>query len=947
MKRIESVFAVVKTLCEEQCRIEGVVSGVSTDQVAMALCILRPNASCDLNALVKAGKLEKLEGKPVLYKKLDSETSGEDAIERSVLDSIIGADKSLKNAVKQAKAAVRYPPLGLHTLLLGETGVGKSMFAETIFRYAQDIGRLQGSSPFIAFNCADYAHNPQLLLAQLFGAKKGSYTGAERDRVGLVEKANGGILFLDEVHRLSPEGQEMLFYLIDKGLFRSMGEVEEYRKVEIMIICATTENVNSTMLRTFTRRIPMIIKLPAIRERTIGERWELIKTFFKQEVQCINVPIRVSPNALKAFLLYDCPNNIGQLKSDIKLSCARAFLDYVGNKDENLKVSSEELPEYILKGFVKYKDHRDDLDILGLTEDIIFQVTDGKQINLKYKETMSIYEVLEEKIKKLRMKGMSEKNIQLIMGLDIDTYIKQYMSKFRKDNLEALYKVVDKKVVDVTQKFLRYANNKIGKKFSDKILFGMSIHISSTLERIWEGKKISNPNLAEIQKSYNKEFSVAMHFSILLKNTFDIQIPLDEIGFITMFIVLDEYVGEKYPGRVGVIVAMHGASTATSMVEVANRLLGENHAVGYDMPLEKKTETALVEITQLVEQSNEGQGVIMLVDMGSLVMFGHMIYQHTSIPIKTIEMASTPMVLEAVRKSLMRVPLDDIYYAVTNLSPYIGRIYGNAPDFNNYFKDNVIVVACITGKGTAIKLKEIIEGSLFGQDRKIDIILIEIANMADFMAKVMKIKREKNLIAVVSSIKPQDSTVQYISPKQLLEGKLEIILSEIFPNARKEFPRVNCTDVGRSFDSSDVEFDEEGNSNNLKTPFTLDRLFFMKNIINEHTGLDGEQFMASFTVFYLELAKNNFIISEDASIGLILHLACAIEKLLSGEVMDSASSCKMVDMNQYGESYAIVVAALRPIEETLHIKLPDREYCNIVDLLHYSKVNKSGVEYGG
>ncbi|MDF2572999.1 MAG: system transcriptional activator, partial [Sporomusa sp.] len=138
MKRIESVLMVVKTLCEEQHRIDGMVSGVSTDQVAMELSILRPNASGDLNALVKAGKLEKLEGKPVLYKTLDSEASEEDAAEKSVLDAIIGADKSLKNAVKQAKAAVRYPPLGLHTLLLGETGVGKSMFAETIFRYAQD-----------------------------------------------------------------------------------------------------------------------------------------------------------------------------------------------------------------------------------------------------------------------------------------------------------------------------------------------------------------------------------------------------------------------------------------------------------------------------------------------------------------------------------------------------------------------------------------------------------------------------------------------------------------------------------------------------------------------------------------------------------------------------------------------------------------------------------------
>lgn len=927
MKRIESVLLLVKTLCEEQCQEEGMILGVSTDQIAVSLGIQRPNASGDLNMLVKTGKLEKVEGKPVLYKTVvHCESEGDDANERSVLDAIIGADKSLKNVIKQAKAAVRYPPLGLHTLLLGETGVGKSMFAETIFRYALQIGRLEGNAPFIAFNCADYAHNPQLLLAQLFGAKKGSYTGAERDRIGLVEKANGGILFLDEVHRLSPEGQEMLFYLIDKGLFRSMGEVEEYRKVEVLIICATTENVDSTLLRTFTRRIPMIIKLPAIRERTISERWGLIQTFFKQEVESIHVPISVSPNALKAFLLYDCPNNIGQLKSDIKLSCARAFLDYVGGKDEILRVSSEELPEYILKGFVKYKEHRGDFDTLGLTEDIIFQVSQGKKINIKYKDTVSIYEVLEQKIKNLRSKGMSEKNIQLIMGLDIDTYIKQYMAKFRKDNLEALYKIVDRKVVDVTQQFLRYAANKIGKQFNDKILFGMSIHISSTLERIREGKEISNPHLAEIKKSYATEFAAAVHFGVLLKNTFGIQIPLDEIGFITMFIVLDEYIGDDYPGRVGVIVAMHGVSTATSIAEVANRLLGEKHAIGYDMPLEKKTETALTEITQLVKQCNEGQGVIMLVDMGSLVMFGHMIYEQTGIPIKTIEMTSTPMVLEAVRKALMRVPLDDIYYAVTNLSPYIGRIYSNPPELSNQLKDDVIVVACITGKGTAIKLKTMIEKSLQDRDMRIDIIPIEIASKTDFHAKLVKIQHEKNLIAVISSIKPQENIAPYLSPKQLIEGKLDALLAEIIPFDHS---------VGDTA-SSPPNMEGKINTDDLNMAFTLDRLTFMQDILKEHVNIDGERFMTAFKLFYTELAKDNFFIGEDASIGLILHLACAIEKLLLGKAIDSSTRCEQLDMNLYGESYDIVRAALRPLEESLNITLPDNEYCNIVMLIHYT-----------
>jgi transcriptional regulator with AAA-type ATPase domain/transcriptional regulatory protein LevR len=883
MNRAEHVFEMVKELCKKQ----PLRTGVTTDEVASQLAIQRSNASGDLNKLVKAGRLEKIEGKPVLYKIMSSSIRrNEQFIAPSILDNIIGATKSLRTAVQQAKAAVIYPPLGLHTLLLGETGVGKSMFAECIFRYAKGIGHFKDDAPFIEFNCADYAHNPQLLLAQLFGVKKGSYTGAERDRSGLVEKANHGILFLDEVHRLPPEGQEMLFYLIDKGAFRSMGEIEAYRKVEILIICATTENTDSVLLKTFTRRIPMIIKLPPIRERTMNERWELIKYFFQREAQCLKVPISISPNSLKAFLLYDCVNNIGQLKNDIRLSCAKAFLDCAGSQEKVLTVRSEDLPEYIRRGFVKYKEHRGELDKIGVSEGIVFPVSNDLCFSIEGTGTVNIYEALEEKMQNLKSKGLSEADIQLIMALDIDTYIKKYLVKFRHGNLEELYKIVDKKVVEITQKFLQYAGEKIGRQYDDKILFGLCIHISSTLERIREGREISNPHLAEIQKLYTKEYFVANYFSEIINKNLGIKVPLEEIGFITMFLVFDDYVEKADSGRVGVIVAMHGASTATSMTEVANRLLGERHVIGYDMPLDQKTETALEEITKLVELHDEGHGVIMLVDMGSLVMFGDMIYERTLVPIKTVEMVSTPMVLEAARKALMKMSLGDIYYAVTNLSPYIGRMHGNV--FSHPLKEDVIVTACITGQGTAIKLKNIIEKSLVEQGKKVDVIPIE----------------ERNLLAVVSSIKPQDKALKYISTKQVIEGQLELLLT-----------------------GSSIEI--------CSTELVLEKLQFMQDVLNENLTIDGKTFMQEWNLFYLELKQRNLMLSEEAGIGLIMHLACVVEKLIKGELIEYSPLAKPLDRNLYSESYKTVKTALQSLEKSFHIKLSDLEYENVVKIIHY------------
>ncbi len=89
--------------------------------------------------------------------------------------------------------------------------------------------------------------------------------------------------FLDEVHRLPPEGQEMLFTFIDRGVYRRLGETENERKAKVLIIAATTEEPNSFLLKTFTRRIPMTITLPPLRERTYEERFTLLQLFFTNE----------------------------------------------------------------------------------------------------------------------------------------------------------------------------------------------------------------------------------------------------------------------------------------------------------------------------------------------------------------------------------------------------------------------------------------------------------------------------------------------------------------------------------------------------------------------------------------------------------------------------------------------------------------------------------------
>src|SRR5699024_9419078 len=183
----------------------------------------------------------------------------------------------------QIKTAIMYPDNGLPLLLLGASGSGKTYLAHQIYQYAQAENYLTEKAPFIAYNCAQYVHNQELLSSVLFGYMKGAFTGANEDRSGLLEQADGGILFLDEVHRLSEEGQEKLFTFMDTGQFSPIGDNSQNKTANVRLVFATTENIHSVFLPTFLRRLPVIVKLPSFQERPQTEKLCLIDRFFIRE----------------------------------------------------------------------------------------------------------------------------------------------------------------------------------------------------------------------------------------------------------------------------------------------------------------------------------------------------------------------------------------------------------------------------------------------------------------------------------------------------------------------------------------------------------------------------------------------------------------------------------------------------------------------------------------
>lgn len=159
--------------------------GTTALQIAELLNIDRTNASRYLNELAKEGKISKHSGRPVVYEINEVEEQVHvDTSSEVTFDNLVGKNGSLKMTIQQAKAAILYPPRGLHTIIFGETGTGKSLFAECMYHFAVKSHVVKRDAPFVSFNCADYAQNPQLLFGHIFGIKKGLTPGRLKMRRG-------------------------------------------------------------------------------------------------------------------------------------------------------------------------------------------------------------------------------------------------------------------------------------------------------------------------------------------------------------------------------------------------------------------------------------------------------------------------------------------------------------------------------------------------------------------------------------------------------------------------------------------------------------------------------------------------------------------------------------------------------------------------------------------
>ncbi|MDD6823512.1 MAG: sigma-54 dependent transcriptional regulator [Paraprevotella sp.] len=227
--------------------------------------------------------------------------------------NIVGKSPALAHVISQAS---KVAATDVAVLINGETGTGKELFAQAIHNASH-----RSAGAFLALNCSAFSR--ELLESELFGYKEGAFTGAVKDKRGLLEEANHGTVFLDEIGEMALELQSKLLRVLETGEFVKVGDTKTPR-VDVRIISATNRNLKEEIANgrfredLYFRLSVFRIELPPLRQRR-EDILPLAQHFAERFSKQIGCPVpALSPDAKNLFLSYPWPGNVREMMNTME-----------------------------------------------------------------------------------------------------------------------------------------------------------------------------------------------------------------------------------------------------------------------------------------------------------------------------------------------------------------------------------------------------------------------------------------------------------------------------------------------------------------------------------------------------------------------------------------------------------------------------------------------------
>lgn len=878
--------------------------------IAQALNAKRNTVSLYLNQLTNEHKLVKVQTRPVRFihraqfeksnyalkkdtyatvAQLEQENNNQD-----ILKSFAQINPSLKESVERVRAAVLYPNNGLPLLITGESGTGKSYLVGLINRFCRTNKLIKTTAPFVTVNCAQYADNPELLTSNLFGYKKGAFTGADQDHDGAFVEANGGILFLDEVHRLGPKGQEKLFTYLDQGLVYPVGETSHGKRVSVRLCFATTEEVENNFLTTFMRRIPVKISLPPLSQRSREERLNLIYTLLCNEQREIAKPIIVSDQVLEMLANYLPVGNIGDLKNAVKLTIARANADE--KKANKLTLTAYNLPVDVLmrSKTESYLSAKKPLQITDETEpaDLIARSFPEKKIFLHSLERLlTTYEQSNN-----HLPDCESKLKQIVYQL-FDTLL------FEKNASKQLPLL--SYVIEHLKHLFEQLQNAYQLQVSGNAIYAISYYLFERQKIQWNIDEVRQKNALhslyqEVRQRYPEVYAYVGKLLLLIKN--NLEIELNEVDYIFLSIYLNKLEIITKTGLIKAIVLAHGYATAGSIANVVNRLLNAHTLDAFDMPINVSTQQIANKIIDYSENNDVSHGLIILVDMGSLQEIEKLFPRQLDAPLLLINNVSTSLALTVGESILQKRSFREIGQLAQQKSKVEIKLTYPAKR-----RQQVILTTCYSGIGTATHVARLLERCM-PSSSKIKIIPYDYQALKD-PHKVKVVNKMYDVIGIVGTENPEIPGLDFIHLEKILSDKGTAKLQKW---------------LTKSFTVPEIKLI----MNNLVKNFSLERT------INMVTILDAPKVIENITIFLQELERRFSIsLSNQKKFTLYVHISYLIERLIRKEKNDLDPEYAKTYAHKYATDLKIIKAAFSVIIDNYNVKIPVSELIYIDQII--------------
>lgn len=849
-----------------------------TKELSEELNMQRSNLSSILNQLVDEKRLIKNESRPVKYQLINHPLSSQ--IEDSIFYQLIGHDTSLSSQVKLAKAAILYPQYSLPSLIQGQDGVGKTTFAHYMHQFAIENNVISNNSSITKID-GEYFNN-HFTIEENFENYRTTVTEAEE-----------GTLLIEQLD-LCPKP---LLNLI-------MDDIDQYMRTRnLILICTTSDSLNSDIKDTLRNRFSVIITLPSLEERSLKERYQFVKEYLNNEADKIKRDIHINSELLRCLLLYPCKGNILQLNNEIKLGCANAYVREFNVSSNYLYLYLSDFPAYVRKGFLFYKENKDEIEEL-IPTNYSYTFTGNKikktETPLRHEENRSIYEMIDYKVDELKKRGISKEDINTIVSIDIDKDLDSLTKEMSHNGIDknVLSTIIDTRIIQFVDNFLNNASKKFSKIYPDTVYSGLCLTLSSAITNNESKQRISNEKILEVTQNYPEEYLFCLQQSTSVENTLDTKFSIDTIIFMTLFITMQNANNIKRNSPV-ILIAMHGETAAQSIANTVNQLVKANNTHSFDLTIDKDVEDIYQLFKKKIIDIDEGKGVIILYDMGSFVKMGELVTTETGIPIEMIQLSATLTAMEISRIANFSTSLEEL----RSESKYIFEQYHNIQTISSTESDpvfgNVIVALCATGQGTAYEIKKYIEKNVDLQDTKV--IALAIGDKKKLISELNRLKQDKSIQCIVGTYNPELHGIPFISLASFFETPVDKLPILLTTHKEENISQFNFEAMYEYLSEQMPELDMYG----------------IKKIL---------------TKIIAKIKKITNGISINQEIGLLMHISSAIYRIQTEQSLpENVRKLQIITQNKI--LYHDLKEIILPLEEYYYIHFSDDEIAHIISII--------------